>query len=137
MNFAEWLREELHKRNMKQVDLANEFGVYASTVSVWLYGKTFPNEEQTRKLAAYFGVEESFLLRLMGKLSDGKSYSPQLAALLDDLDRMLDSIEDPEIRARADAELTEAVLKIRNSIEWLLDFKEKWSHGTKGEDASR
>ncbi len=125
MNFAEWLREELHKRGMRQVELAREFNVYASTISFWISGKNQPDEEQIDKLAAYFEVDKSFLLRLMGKLDDGFAYTPEVAAMMQYIDQRLEEIDDPDLKEVVLERLKRDIAALTDTVERLAGLFDK------------
>lgn len=56
------VRELLKKAGITQKELAIEIGVTEATISDWKRNKKDPNEENLKKLARYFGVDELAIL---------------------------------------------------------------------------
>ena len=56
------VRELCKKKGVKQYELAQAIGVTQPAVSDWCSNKKDPSDENLRKLAEYFGVDELFIL---------------------------------------------------------------------------
>ena len=81
-DFATRLRELRKSRNLRQIDLAAEFGVAQTTIANYEQHSRFPDEKTLRRIAGYFDVSLDFLLgrtdidlpvgELVSKLPDDK-----------------------------------------------------------------
>lgn len=54
--FGEWLAGMLHRRNMRQVDLATAMGINQSHVSKWVRGSRIPSPPYCEAIAKALGV---------------------------------------------------------------------------------
>jgi transcriptional regulator with XRE-family HTH domain len=84
---AEWLRRELRARNLSAREASLQAGLNKDAISSYLRG-TRPSPDSCRKLAAYFGVPETFILGLAGHLAQGPeelSTSNEFSAILAEL----------------------------------------------------
>ena len=60
--FAKNLQNQLYRHNKLQTDLVNDLGLNKSTVSTWINGTKMPRMNTVEQLAAYFGIEKSYLI---------------------------------------------------------------------------
>lgn len=73
MDFADWLKEQLRARSdLNQARLADQLGVYASTVHYWMKGRSIPDDANVGRLAEIFGTEPAAIYRVLGKLPPSK-----------------------------------------------------------------
>jgi transcriptional regulator with XRE-family HTH domain len=109
--FADWLREELRRREWSQSDFARRADVYDSVVSKWLSG-TRPSVELVDRVADVLGADLVPLLVMTGYLPEGvlgqPEADPERARLLAKLRRvqltgeralLLDGLLDVMLRA--------------------------------------
>lgn len=64
--FGEWLRAELRKRRMSQVELAEAVGAERSGVSLWVSGKRKPYPASAQRIADAFNLPRNEVLGLLG-----------------------------------------------------------------------
>lgn len=69
---AEWLRDELDRRRLTQLQAAIEAGVSQGTISDMLTKGHVPRIETLFRLADYFGIGRIEILRLAGHLRTGE-----------------------------------------------------------------
>jgi transcriptional regulator with XRE-family HTH domain len=80
--FADWLQDELQRREWRQADFARVAGVDVSMVSRWLRGRR-PDPTSLERVAAALGVEIDALLTLAGhRPSSPRDDDPRVAALV-------------------------------------------------------
>ncbi|MDY5930176.1 MAG: helix-turn-helix transcriptional regulator [Candidatus Onthovivens sp.] len=60
--FAKRLRDLRESNNLQQKDLAKEFDVLESTISMWENGKRVPYSDMLIKIAEFFDVTVDYLL---------------------------------------------------------------------------
>ena len=61
-DFSTRLRELRKARNLRQIDLASEFGVAQTTIANYEHHSRFPDEQTLRRIAGFFDVSLDFLL---------------------------------------------------------------------------
>lgn len=123
VDFADWLKEQLRTRpDLNQARLAEQLGVYASTVSYWLKGRSQPDEANLARLSEIFSVELSTLYQLMGRLASPHQFSPAMAARLERIEKLLASIDDPRVREIVTARLDSALAETVDLVERLQDL---------------
>ena len=99
MEFANWLREQLNERpDLNQKRLAEALGVYASTVSFWLSGRSKPSYDKVGALAGVLEVDRREILQFMGVDTEPYEFKV-LGPIVEEIDRMLESTPDPEDHA--------------------------------------
>lgn len=126
VDFADWLKEQLHTRpDLNQARLAEQLGVYASTVSYWLKGRSQPDDGNLAKLAEIFGVDTSLLYQLMGRLDHQHEFSPAMAARIERIETLLASIDDPRVREIVTAKLDSALAETVDLVERIQDLLDK------------
>lgn len=84
------LKELRKKKGLSQQALANELGVHYRTLQNWENGETDIKPSQTKMLADYFGVSETYLLGY----SDIKNEADIKVAVLDETIEKLCVIKD-------------------------------------------
>lgn len=74
MDFADWLREQLRARpDLNQARLAEELGIYASTVHYWVKGRSQPDDTNIAKLAEIFRCDPLIIYQLLGRIEATKA----------------------------------------------------------------
>lgn len=63
-SFGKNLRYLRFQQSMSQQDIANEFNVSISTISIWERGINFPEVAKLIEISEYFGVTTDYLLGL-------------------------------------------------------------------------
>lgn len=66
VNFSEWLKAELKKRNLLQKELAGMMNVSEGIVSRYISGKDVPSPINLIKIAKVFGLPEKEVLEIGG-----------------------------------------------------------------------
>lgn len=59
-HFGKKLKEALSKGGFKQIELANALDVNAASVSNWINGKDFPDDDRIPAICKFLKVKESF-----------------------------------------------------------------------------
>lgn len=92
--FAQNLNNLLVKKDITQIELANQMDVAASTVSSWCNGEKMPRMDKVEWMAHYFGVPTSHLiepeLNARDKRDIAKNLEQMMAQLEDSSDLMFD-----------------------------------------------
>lgn len=121
MGFANWLREEMHSRNINQPQLAEALGVTQPTISRWLNGK-LPDPEQSTRLCEYFDINLSFLYQLMGRLERPEGFSPEMTVRVERIENLLSSINDDRVKEIVIAKLDSSFAETVDLIERIQDL---------------
>ena len=126
VEFAVWLRDRLQQRpDLNQKRLADLLGVYASTVSFWMSGRSKPSPEKVDALAKIFDVEPSVLYPLLG-FDAGQPYQFKvLGPIVEEIDNLLAMVDDPEDRELIEERLKHDVLAARDMLEALNQRRNK------------
>ena len=66
---------------MKQIDLAHRLQVGQNTISNWENGKTYPDQESLKKLAALFDVTADYILGFASGISKGENTGVKIPVL--------------------------------------------------------
>jgi transcriptional regulator with XRE-family HTH domain len=64
--YADWLKEELRRRNWSQSELGRRSGILPSVISRWLRCEWGPDASSALKVANALGVDVDFVLELAG-----------------------------------------------------------------------
>ena len=70
--FNERLKDLLSEKNVKAADLARYLEVSRSTISLWLSGKRFPNEEMKNLICRYLNISYLELLYTREEIALGR-----------------------------------------------------------------
>lgn len=62
MNIGQAIKELRFKKNMTQAALAERIGMSVNAISSWELGKTFPPNDNIKRLCEAFEVPQSYLL---------------------------------------------------------------------------
>jgi transcriptional regulator with XRE-family HTH domain len=62
--FGTWLGEQMSRRELRQVDLAQQLGVSQQTISHWTTGHS-PRVEAVRSIARAFGISSDDVLEMI------------------------------------------------------------------------
>ncbi len=89
MNFSHWLQEQLERKNMTQLELANASGISQSTISRWIHGERDPDISKLKKIGSALGLTEKETLLTTGiieqdifEMEDNMATIPVLAAAI-------------------------------------------------------
>ncbi|MFA6851052.1 MAG: helix-turn-helix transcriptional regulator [Selenomonadaceae bacterium] len=124
--FANNLKQEMHKSNMKSVDISRIAGVGKSTVSEWLSGDKYPRMDKVKKLAEHFNIHICDLIEEKNavdcELEDFDHISKIEGELLHDF-RTLSAVEKQMVLAfcGAKARISELEKKSEDPCEDLTD----------------
>lgn len=121
MGFAEWLKEQMHYRRLNQPQLAQAIGVNQSTISYWLRNRSTPEAHTVPRIAKALGVEPNTIYELLGFESniDQPYEFKVIGPLVEEIDRILASVDDPQDRALIEERLKHDVRAAIDMLEAL------------------
>lgn len=61
-NFSKKMREQMYRKNLKQVDIVERTGIPSSAVTMYYNGKYLPKSKNLKLIAKVLDVSESYLL---------------------------------------------------------------------------
>ena len=119
--FARNLNNLLEKKDITQIELANQMDVAASTVSSWCNGEKMPRMDKVEWMAHYFGVPTSNLieseLNNRDKRDIAKNLEQMMSQLEDGGDLMFDGnpmSDDARESIRAALQIGLEMAKVKN-----------------------
>lgn len=122
VDFPAWLDEQMRRRGYNQSALARGLGIQQSTVSQWLSGKSEPTTTNLIALARLFDLNTNSVLQMFEDADAPYQMSPEMAGLVEVLDRKLEAIEDPRVKELAIARLKHDITALTDMVESLSDF---------------
>jgi transcriptional regulator with XRE-family HTH domain len=81
MEFPDWLKKQLDRRNMSQQGLARLLGVRDATVSAWIHGKADPREEHIKALAEMFDTDTYELYLMLNRIEPFTDFDAEVEAV--------------------------------------------------------
>lgn len=112
----------MRRRGYNQSALARGLGIQQSTVSQWLSGKSEPTTTNLIALARLFDLNTNSVLQMFEDADAPYQMSPEMAGLVEVLDRKLEAIEDPRVKELAIARLKHDITALTDMVESLSDF---------------
>ena len=107
--FGRWLRRQLARSDLNQTGLGHRLGITQSAISLWVHGKTQPDDDNIRRLAQVLSIPPEDVYAALGRIP------PQ------------DEEEDEwmrEIRARLDAATPEQRARVAAVVRAMLEQTE-------------
>ena len=122
MDFNTWIYDERTRRKISQSALERQTGISQSTWSSLEKGAQGPTVRILTALAPVFGYERNELLQMWGFIDTPYEMSPEMAGLVEVLDRKLEAIEDPKVKELAITRLKHDIAALTDMVESLSDF---------------
>lgn len=119
---SQLLQEILDEDGVTGKDIAVIAGVHQSTVSNWLNRKITASLDKVVLIARRFGKEDSPILAALGVHASHPYQFRTLGPFVEELDKILNTIQDPRIRALAEDRIKADVRALRDTIESLTEL---------------